>query len=120
RGQRHRSRRHPDLHTGIAVLHPALAALQHRERHHQRDGVRPRLVRAGDGVRGRPLGQVMSSAPMTRTRTAAAVVTIAAMLLAAAAVATRAPAPASAAGFQTVAYFDQWSIYGNAYYVKNL
>ncbi|HYW27944.1 MAG TPA: glycosyl hydrolase family 18 protein, partial [Terriglobales bacterium] len=50
----------------------------------------------------------------------AAVLAVAALLLAATAYVARGPAPARAAGFQTAAYFDQWSIYGNAYYVKNL
>src|SRR5215471_1115599 len=50
----------------------------------------------------------------------AAVLAVAALLLATTAYVARGPAPARAAGFQTAAYFDQWSIYGNAYYVKNL
>jgi chitinase len=59
---------------------------------------------------------------MVRTRTVrvAAIATIAGLLLAVTAFVTRPPAPARAGGFQTSAYFDQWSIYGNAYYVKNL
>jgi chitinase len=51
---------------------------------------------------------------------AAAIAALAAMVLGVGAQVMRGPTPASAAGFQTVAYFDQWSIYGNAYYVKNL
>ncbi len=35
-------------------------------------------------------------------------------------VAARPAETARAAGFQTVAYYDQWSIYGNAFYPKNL
>ena len=50
----------------------------------------------------------------------AAILALAALLLAATATVARGPAPARAAGFQTAAYFDQWSIYGNAYYLKNL
>jgi len=57
---------------------------------------------------------------VVRTRMMAAVAVIAAMVAAVGANVARGPAPAHAAGFQTVAYFDQWSIYGNAYYVKNL
>ncbi|HEY7201457.1 MAG TPA: glycosyl hydrolase family 18 protein, partial [Candidatus Dormibacteraeota bacterium] len=57
---------------------------------------------------------------MVRTRSVVAVATIVAVVVAVSAYVARGPAPARAAGFQTVAYFDQWSIYGNAYYVKNL
>src|SRR5262245_3386372 len=59
---------------------------------------------------------------MFRTRTVGlvAIGTIVALVLALTAYVMRAPSPARASGFQTAAYFDQWSIYGNAYYVKNL
>jgi chitinase len=57
---------------------------------------------------------------MVRTRSVVAVAAIVAVVVAVSAYVARGPAPARAAGFQTVAYFDQWSIYGNAYYVKNL
>jgi chitinase len=50
----------------------------------------------------------------------AAIFALAALLLAGTAYVVRGPAPARAAGLQTAAYFDQWSIYGNAYYLKNL
>src|SRR5262245_24238341 len=58
---------------------------------------------------------------MTRTRTAGvAIAATVALLLAARVSVTHTASVASASGFQTVAYFDQWGIYGNAYYVKNL
>src|SRR5438105_13172982 len=56
----------------------------------------------------------------TRTLSVGAVLAIVALVLAAAVYVTRPPAQAHAAGFQTVAYYDQWGIYGNAYYLRNV
>jgi chitinase len=56
----------------------------------------------------------------TRTLSVGAVVAMAALVLAAVVYVARPAAQARAAGFQTVAYYDQWGIYGNAYYLKNV
>src|SRR6266700_2726357 len=59
---------------------------------------------------------------MVRTRALGlgAVLAIAALVVATVAYVTRPAAQARAAGFQTVAYYDQWGIYGNAYYLRNV
>jgi chitinase len=59
---------------------------------------------------------------MVRTRTLSLGVALlmAALVAATALYALRPVSQARAAGFQTVAYYDQWGIYGNAYYLKNV